>query len=820
MGNLWQDVKHSARMLVKNPGFTFAAVVCLMLGIGATTAIFSVVNAVLLRPLAYKQPQALVRVYTEFPTFPNGGLPRFWTSPPEFIDLRRDLRSFSSLDAWTNGGANIAGITQPARVTASFVSGGMLNALGVQPAMGRLISPSDDEPGAPPVADISYGLWKSVFGGDTQIVGKETQLNGKKCTIIGVMPASFAFPPGEVDPPQVWSALQIDPLKPGNRGSHFLYLLGRLKPGVTPPQAQSELEAYVKATGDANKSVMGHHFNTENHTLVSYPLQAEVVSSVRPALIMLLAAVGFVLLIACINVANLLLARAEARKREIAIRSALGAGLSRLAKQFVVEGILLSACGAILGLGLAYGGLRLIQLTNAGSLPRAAELGIDLRVLLFTMAATILTGVLFGLAPIVPLMAANLHDSLKDTVGSTTSTSGAQAFRRALVAGELALALVLLIGCGLMVKGFWKLQEVHTGMNPANVTTMTVAIQQQTYPKSEQVDAFWMRLEEKITHMPGVQSAAIAYGLPPLRPPDMNDTKIEGWVRTKGGPIQNVDFYQIASKDYFQTMGIRLMEGRLFDERDTPTAPDVAIINQTMARTFWGNQSAIGKHVQPGMSGPECTIIGVVEDVKNAGIDKPTGTELFLPYAQKQASGSLRDAYVLLRSTSDSASLVRAVRQDVNELDPAIPVAKVRSMDDVVAAAQSQPRFLTLLLALFSGVALVIATVGIYGVIAYSVERRSKEFGLRMALGAQTGDVLGLVMKQGALLTGIGVAVGLVAALGLTRLMASLLFGVQPTDVATFISVSGILIAVALCASYIPARRATQVDPMHALRHE
>jgi predicted permease len=820
MGNLWQDVKHSARMLVKNPGFTFAAVVCLMLGIGATTAIFSVVNAVLLRPLAYKQPQALVRVYTEFPTFPNGGLPRFWTSPPEFIDLRRDLRSFSSLDAWTNGGANIAGITQPARVTASFVSGGMLNALGVQPAMGRLISPSDDEPGAPPVADISYGLWKSVFGGDTQIVGKETQLNGKKCTIIGVMPASFAFPPGEVDPPQVWSALQIDPLKPGNRGSHFLYLLGRLKPGVTPPQAQSELEAYVKATGDANKSVMGHHFNTENHTLVSYPLQAEVVSSVRPALIMLLAAVGFVLLIACINVANLLLARAEARKREIAIRSALGAGLSRLAKQFVVEGILLSACGAILGLGLAYGGLRLIQLTNAGSLPRAAELGIDLRVLLFTMAATILTGVLFGLAPIVPLMAANLHDSLKDTVGSTTSTSGAQAFRRALVAGELALALVLLIGCGLMVKGFWKLQEVHTGMNPANVTTMTVAIQQQTYPKSEQVDAFWMRLEEKITHMPGVQSAAIAYGLPPLRPPDMNDTKIEGWVRTKGGPIQNVDFYQIASKDYFQTMGIRLMEGRLFDERDTPTAPDVAIINQTMARTFWGNQSAIGKHVQPGMSGPECTIIGVVEDVKNAGIDKPTGTELFLPYAQKQASGSLRDAYVLLRSTSDSASLVRAVRQDVNELDPAIPVAKVRSMDDVVAAAQSQPRFLTLLLALFSGVALVIATVGIYGVIAYSVERRSKEFGLRMALGAQTGDVLGLVMKQGALLTGIGVAVGLIAALGLTRLMASLLFGVQPTDVATFISVSGILIAVALCASYIPARRATQVDPMHALRHE
>jgi putative ABC transport system permease protein len=819
MGNLWQDVRHSARMLVKNPGFTFAAVVCLMLGIGATTAIFSVVNAVLLRPLAYKQPQALVRVYTEFPTFPNGGLPRFWTSPPEFIDLRRDIQSFASLDAWTNGGANIAGVSQPARVTASFVSGGTLNALGVSPAMGRVVSPSDDAPGAPPVADISYGLWKSVFGGDSQIIGKETQLDGRKCTIIGVMPNSFAFPPGEIDPPQVWTALQIDPAKPGNRGSHFLYLLGRLKPGVAPAQAQSELEAYVKASGDANKSVMGHHFSPENHTLVSFPLQAEVVSSVRPALIMLLAAVGFVLLIACINVANLLLARAEARKREIAIRSALGAGLGRLAKQFVVEGVLLSACGAVFGLALAYGGLQLIQLTNAGSLPRAAEIGIDLRVLLFTLVATVLTGVLFGLAPIVPLVAANLHDSLKDTVGSTTSTSGAQAFRRALVAGELALALVLLIGCGLMVKGFWKLQEVHTGMNSRNVITMTIALQQETYPKNEQADAFWMRLEEKITHMPGVQSAAIANGLPPLRPPNMNDTKIEGWVRTKGGPIQNVDYYQLVSKDFFQTMGIRLMEGRVFDERDTPSSPDVVIVNQTMARTFWPNQSAIGKHIQPGMSEPTCTIIGVVEDVKNAGIDKPTGTEIFLPYAQKQASG-MRDGYVLLRSTGDLASLVRGVRGDVNELDPTIPVAKVRTMDDVVAAAQSQPRFLTLLLALFSGVALVIATVGIYGVIAYSVERRSKEFGLRIALGAQTGDVLGLVMKQGALLTGIGVVVGLVAALGLTRLMSSLLFGVQPTDVATFMSVSGILVVVALCASYIPARRATQVDPMHALRHE
>jgi predicted permease len=819
MDNLWQDVKHSARMLVKNPGFTFAAVICLMLGIGATTAIFSVVNAVLLRPLPYKQPDSLIRVYTEFPTFPNGGLHRFWTSPPEFMDLRRDLQSFASLDAWVNAGANIAGVTQPARVTASYVSGGMLNMLGASPVMGRVITPADDDPAAPVVADISYSLWKSVFGGDSQIIGKDTQLDGAKCTIIGVMPKSFEFPPGEVDPPQVWSALQIDPAKPGKRSSHYLYLLGRLKPGVTPQRAQSEMDAYVKATGEAHKSVMEHYFNPENHTLVSFPLQAEVVSSVRPALIMLLAAVGFVLLIACINVANLLLARAEARRREIAIRSALGAGLGRLAKQFVTEGVLLSACGALLGLGLAQAGLRMIQLTNAGSLPRAAEIGIDLRVLLFTMAATVLTGVLFGLAPIVPLAVANLHESLKDTVGSTTSTTGAQTFRRALVAGELALALVLLIGCGLMVKGFWKLQEVHTGMNPQDVITMAFALPQETYPKNEQADAFWTRLEDGVTHLPGVQSAAIASGLPPLRPPNMNDTKTEGWVRTKGGPIENVDYYQIVGKDFFKTMGIRLMDGRVFDERDTPSSPDVIIINQTMARTFWGSQNPIGKHIQPGFSGPDCTIIGVVEDVKNAGIDKPTGTEIFLPYAQKDGSG-MHNGYVVLRSGGDLNSLARAVRENVKEIDPTIPVAKVRTMEDVLSTAQSRPRFLTLLLTLFSGVALIIATVGIYGVIAYSVERRSKEFGLRMALGAQAGDVLGLVMKQGALLTGIGVVVGLAAALGLTRLMASLLFGVRPTDAVTFASVSALLAAVALFASYIPARRATQVDPIQALRHE
>jgi predicted permease len=819
MNTFWMDLRHAARMLVNNPGFTLAAVLCLALGIGATTAIFSVVNAVLLRPLAYRQPEKLLRVYTEFPTFPNGGLRRFWTSAPEFLDLRRDTNSWESLDAWTNDGATIAGLIQPVRVTASFVSGGMLRSLGVQPVIGRLITPADDDPAAPVVADISYGLWKSAFGGDKSFLGKETYLNGQPATIIGVMPRGFEFPPGEVDPPQVWSTLQIDPAKPGSRGSHYLYLLGRLKPAVSAPQAQSELEAYERALGAQHKGDHEHYFNPVNHTLVSFPLQGEVVGSVRPALLLLLAAVGFVLLIACVNVANLLLARAESRGREIAIRNALGAGLSRLARQFITEGVLLSACGAVLGLVLAFGGLRLIQLTSAGSLPRAGEIRIDLRVLLFTIAAALFTGILFGMAPMFSVAVKNLQDSLKDTAGSMTANAGAQGFRKILVAGELAMALVLLIGCGLMIRGFWNLQQVRTGIKAENVITMKIALPGLSYAKGEQTDQFWRRLDGKITALPGVTSAAIGSGLPPIRPPNMNDTKIEGFVHQQGGPIENVDYYNVVSMDFFKTLGIRLMDGRLFDERDVKGSPDVAIVNQTMARTFWGNETPLGRRIQPGMNGPMCTIIGVVEDVKNAGLDKPTGTEIFLPYAQEQGSGN-RAASVFLRSPGDPSSLANAVRSAVRAIDPMIPVTNVQTVEQVLASARSRPRFLTLLLVLFSSVALVIASVGIYGVISFSVARRSKEFALRMALGAQQKDVLGMVMKQGAALALFGVAAGVLGAFALTRLMASLLFGVRPTDALTYLSVSALLVVVALCASFIPAQRATQVDPMQALRHE
>jgi predicted permease len=397
----------------------------------------------------------------------------------------------------------------------------------------------------------------------------------------------------------------------------------------------------------------------------------------------------------------------------------------------------------------------------------------------------------FGLAPLVPLLFSGISGSLKDAAGSTTAAGGAQLFRRALVVGELAMALVLLIGCGLMLRAFWKLQEVHTGMSPENVITMRVSLPSGTYSDNAKISAFWNRLDERITHMPGVQSAAIVYGLPPLRPPNMNDTGIEGFVPREGGPIENVDFYQVVSKDYFATMGIRLMDGRFFDDRDTSSAPGVVIVNRTMANTFWPGQSAIGHRLKPGMGpdGPWFTVVGVVDDVKNAGLDRPAGTELYVPYKQGQTYGN-SDMYVVMKSQSGNpGNLAAQVREQLNELDPALPLADVRLMDDVLERAQSRPRFLTLLLSLFSITALAIATVGIYGVVSYSVARRTKEFGLRMVLGAQTGDVLSMVMKQGAGMVVIGLIAGLVA-------------------------------LVALAACYIPARRATEVDPMQTLRYE
>ena len=597
----------------------------------------------------------------------------------------------------------------------------------------------------------------------------------------------------------------------------FCIFLADCSRTVSPQQAQAEMESLVKYWGETG-SAKEHHFSPDNHTIVSYPFQSEVVSNVRPALLMLMGAVCFVLLIACVNVANLLLARAESRQREIAVRTAIGASSWRLLRQFIAEGILLSLMGALLGLGLAFAGLYTIKLTNAGSIPRASEIGIDSTVLLVALLVSIFTGVIFGLAPLLHLAVKNVHGLLKDAAGSASGSAAAQSFRRGLVAFEIFGAMVLLICCGLMVRAFWKLQEVDIGVNPRGVATMRVTLPSAVYSDNQKIESRWSRLYERVNRLPGVQSAALVSGLAPARRVNANDTDIEGFVPRKDGPMQNVDFYQSVSNGYFETMGIRLMEGRFFNASDAKGAPDVIIVNQTMARTFWGNESPLGRRVRPGSTNPWCTVVGVVADVKNAGIDKPTGTELYLPYNQPQGAGN-PGMYVVMRGKSDSLDLATAVRRELSDLDPTVPVSNVRSMDDVLAAAQSRPRFLTLLLTVFSGVALALALVGIYGVLSYLVARRSREFGLRMALGAPRQHVLGLVLKQGAGLALAGVFFGWIAALGLTRLMSSVLYGVRAVDPVTFIVMPLAKELVPMLASYVPARRATTVDTMVALRY-
>lgn len=818
MHRLWQDVKFGLRSWMSTPGFTITAILCLALGIGATTAIFSVVNAVLVRPLPYKNPDRLARIYTEFPTFPNGGLPRFWVSGPEFLSMRRDLHSWETIDAFQSGGFNIAGSSQPVRVTGTVVTGSLMPTLGIAPIMGRTIEPADDSPTAPLTAVISSGLWRNAFGGDPNIIGRETLVDGEKATIIGVMPQGFAFPPGELDASQIWTPVRFDPAKPGNPGGHNWNVLGRLKPDVSIEQARSEITSMIRAV-ESTADPKSHAFREKTHTVVTYPMHSEVARTVRPALLMLLGAVGFVLLIACVNVANLLLARAEARRHEVAIRGALGAGRWRLVQQFATEGILLSLVGAGLGMFIAVFGLRLIQLTNAGAIPRAGEINIDWHVLGFTIGIAVLTGLMFGLAPVLSLLMGDFNRHLRETAASTTGSGTAAMFRRVLVAGELSLALVLLIGCGLMVRAFWKLQKVEVGLNPDHIVTMNIELPDATYKTSKDLDNFWRLLQQRLSSLPGVQSAALARGLPPLRSPNMNDTDIEGFVKREGGPIENIDFYQIVTPSYFNTMGVRLMQGRLLDDHDSQGAPDVVVINRAFADTFWPGQNPIGRRVRPDSDGPWTTVVGVVENTKNAGIDQPAGTEIYIPYDQVHGSGTHR-MNILLRAAGNPMDLVGSVRREVQSLDSSLPIAKIMLMEDVVSEAQSRPRFLTILLSLFSSLAFLIAVIGIYGVISYSVARRTKEFGVRMALGAQATDVIKLVMRQGMTMTIAGIAAGLVGAFILTRFMTRILYQVGATDPLTYAGVTVALLAVALLACYIPARRATQVDPATTLHYE
>lgn len=808
-----QTVRYALRSLGRTPNFTIAALLCLALGIGATSAIFSIVNAVVLRPLQYPDSNRLVRIYTEFPMFPNGGLHKFWVSDSEVFDFQKSAKSFDLIGASNTTGVNLAGHNRPTRVAATFVSSEVPKMLGVRPFMGRLISKQDDFPGAPAVLMLSYGLWQRVFGSDPHIVGKETTLNNAKATIIAVMPQGFAYPLGQTDATEIWSALQLDPAHV-NPGGHNYDVLGRLAPGVTLAQARGEMVGLVAHWGES-ASPNRHVFSPKDHYPSMYLFYDEVVGGVRKAMVLLLGAVVLVLLIACVNVANLLLARSEGRQREIAVRYAIGAATSDLAKQFVVEGLVLSLTGAMLGVGVAFGSLRLIESANSGSIPRATEIALDFPVLIFTLAVSLLIGVLFGLAPFIHVSAIRVFETLKTSSGRLSSGLASKRLRNGLVVVQMSMAFILLAGADLMIQSFWKLQQVEPGFNPNGLLTFNLSLASDAYKDQGSRIAFWSNLQQRLQALPGAVSVTLASDLPPVRREVDNDTEIEGFVPVPNGPIQNVAFYQAIGDHFFETLGARLIEGRLTDSRDENENSPGLVINATMARTFWPHQSAIGRRIRPGTK-VWCRVVGVIADIKNAGVDKPVGTELFYPYKLYPPP----DFDVLIKTSGDPLSMTGAARRVVASLDSTLPLAKVRTMEDVVASATTRPRFLTLILGMFSLLALCLAAVGIYGVISYSVEQRTSEFGIKMALGAQPRRVLGQVIAQGLTLSLLGVAIGLVGAFLLSRFLEGMLFGVSKTALSAPLFTALVLTLVSAFAAFLPALRAMRVEPVKALRYE
>ena len=816
MQTLVQDLRYGLRMLLRKPGFAAVAVITLALGIGANTAIFSVVNAVLLRPLPYREPGKLVRVYTEFPTM---NLRKFWMSPPEFLDIQREAGAWESIGAWTTTGRNIGTAQEPIRVNAALITRGLIEALGVQPARGRNFTPEEDRNGGPLTALISDGLWRRSFGRQEDIIGKEVLINSQPTTVIGVMPPGYIFPPGSNDPAEVWLPLQLDPANPGNRGSHFLYIIGRLKPDYSVGQARSEIESLMAGWKGENRAQ--HLPDPERHPILMVPLHEDVVGAARPAVLMLLGAVVFVLLIACVNVANLLLARAEARRREFSIRLALGAGRRRLLRQFLAEGLILVVLGAIAGIVLAKLGLKLVLAAAPDSIPRTAEIGIDMAVLAFTLGVSVISVIVFAVAPLIQLHEGELATTLR--AGQRTSGgSGSHRLRKTLVIAEIALAVIPVIGSGLMIRAFWKLQQVDIGFDPRGVTSFSLQLPASKYQNPDRL-RFATQLEERLAALPGVRAASLATGLPPLRPINANDTDIEDYQGTPDGPAENVDYWNTVGEGYFNAMAIRTIEGRTFEPSDrNDTAQKVMVINQAMARRFWQG-SPIGRRVNPGFQTPPVwfTVVGVVEDTKNLGVDKPAGTELYLLLPQTAAFGvSTRMSFVVRSQGSSAGGIAAGIRSVVNDLDPSVPVFQLQTMSDQVADSLVRPRFLSLLLGSFSAIALTLAAIGIYGVMAYSVTQRTQEIGVRVALGATTRNVLSMVVSEGLRMTVIGLAAGLTGAFLLTRVMASLLFEVSATDPLTFVFVAVGLTAVGLLACFVPARRAAKVDPMVALRYE
>lgn len=815
-----QDVRFALRMLGKHPSFTLVAVLTLAVGIGANASIFSVVNSVLLRPLPFPEPGRLVQLNTQFPGM---GFERFWVSPPELVDFEREMRSYSSIGAWAPGGAAVSGgAGEPVRAPAAYVTPGFLPTLGVPPALGRWFHREEDTPGEPKVVLLGHGLWTRAFGADPGIIGRTIQVDAIPVQVVGVMPEGFDFPGDGVE---LYVPLGLEPDFKG-RGSHFLSVIGRLAPGVTLAQARGEIARLQAAWAERYQGQ--HPIDGKSHALVANELKEELIKHVRGPLFLLQGGVFFVLLIACANLSNLLLARAEARRREVAIRAALGAGQRRLFRMLLTESLLLAVIGGAVGVLIAVWGLELLGRLAPGGMPPSAAIAMDGPVLAFTLALSVGSGLLFGLAPMVQARVRNLHATLSSGKRSSDARDR-QRFRRSLVIVQVALAVVLVIASGLMAQSFLRLLRVDPGFAPEGLVTMQLELVERTHKGNDAVVAFWDRLSERLEGLPGVRGVTWMTGLPPNRRVNANDLELEG-KPSKDGPTWNVDYWNTVGDDYFRTLGIRLVEGRFFEDADRAGAPEVVIVNQSMARRFWPGESPLGKRVKLRPGKPKSTwqtVVGVVGDVKQQGLGSPTGTEVYIPMRQSTTYGPMstpRLWNLVVRADGEPTALVSAIRAEAAGLDPGMPIFKVRTMTEVLHESVERPRFMALMLGIFSAVALGLAALGIYGVMSYAVARRTHELGIRLALGAEVRAVLGLVLGQGLALAAVGVAAGLCGTVALNaalgRLLDAMLYDVGAFDARTFGGVAVLVVAVAALASYFPARRATRVDPAVALRYE
>src|SRR5882724_957595 len=809
MHTFWQDLRYGLRMLAKNPGFTAVAVLTLALGIGANTAIFSVVNSVLLGPLPYKDADRLAIVW-EARAKENQNV----ANPANFMDWKEQNTVFADMAAIVDFRAIVIGDGEPEEIPLQLATPNLFSVLGVEALRGRTLMVSDGQPNQPPVVVISYGLWQRRFGGDGNIIGRHLNINSRDVTVVGVMPPNFQWfiKKGSLTakPAEIWSPYVITSENRIRRG-RFMTVVARLKPGVPLQQAQAEMN-----TIGATLQQQYHDFNA-NWGVNVVPLRTQVTGEVRPALLVLLGAVGFVLLIACANVANLLLARAAARHREIAVRVALGARRSRVIKQLLIEGVPLAALGGTFGLLLAWWGTSLLVSLSPAELLDLSQVRINLTVLGFTFAVSLLTGMIFSLAPAFASARINLNESLKEGVKGSGAGSGSQRVRSLFVVAEVALALILLVGAGLLLRSFARLQSVDPGFNARNVLTMRVALPPGKYQEDQKVVGFFQQVIERLRALPGVEAAGAINFLPFAGPGAGTRFEIEGRPKPLPGEYPTTGVC-VTDANFFQTLQIPLKRGRLFTAQETTEMRHVVVVNEALVRKYFPNEEAIGKRITIGMKDQDVPteIIGIVGDIRHMRLDEEVEPMSYWP--QPELTYSFMT--LVIRTRGDAANVAAGARGVIQSLDNEQPVADVRTMDSLLANSIARARFSALLLAVFASVALVLAAIGIYGVISYVVAQRGHEIGLRMALGAQARDVVRLILRNGMMLAGLGVAIGLAGAFALTRVMTTLLFGVTPTDAITFVTVSALLLIVAFLACYIPARRATKVDPLTALRYE